>query len=156
MEVGEYYHGFFLGLPKSMGGNDAVCVIVDRLTKLAHLLPIQTTFNVTPQLGTLCQENDVTNLRTINILTYIILNNYLEKISLQFFIFIYTHCSGIYNVLYIYYESHLLILLHLHCLQNLIFTFTKSSQTYMWWTPTVVLVLLYAEYHRRPLRYVHG
>ena len=27
--------------------------------------------------------NDVTNLRTINLLTYIILNNYLENINLQ-------------------------------------------------------------------------
>ena len=35
---------FVSRLPKSMGGNDAVWVIVDRLTKLAHLLPIRTTF----------------------------------------------------------------------------------------------------------------
>ena len=35
---------FVSGLPKSMGGNDAVWVIVDRLTKSAHLLPIRTTF----------------------------------------------------------------------------------------------------------------
>ena len=97
----------------------------------------------------------VTNLRTINQLTYIILNNYLENINLQIN-FIYIHRSGIYSVLYIYYESHLLVLLHLHCLQNLTFTFTKSSQTYMWWTPTVVLALLYAEYHGRPLMYLHG
>ena len=49
--------------------------------------------------------------------------------------FIYIHRSGIYSVIYIYSESHLLVLLYLHCLQNLTFTFTKSSQTYMWWTP---------------------
>ena len=25
----------------------------------------------------------------------------------------------------------------------------------MWWTPIVVLALLYAKYHRRPIRYLH-
>ena len=87
----------------------------------------------------------VKNLRTINLLTYIILYNYLENINLQKI----SYRSGIYSVLYIYSESHLLVLLHLHCLQNLTFKFIKSSQTYMWWTPTVVLALLYAEYHGR-------
>ena len=70
----------------------------------------------------------VTNMRTINLLTYIILNNYLENINLQKY-FIYIHSSGIYNVLYIYSESHLLVLLGSHCFQNLIFTLTKSIQT---------------------------
>ena len=70
----------------------------------------------------------VTNMRTINLLTYIILNNYLENINLQKY-FIYIHRSGFYNVLYIYYESHLLVLLGSHCLQNLTFTITKSIQT---------------------------
>ena len=37
---------FVSGLPKSMGGNDAVWVIVDRLTKSAQLLPIRTTFTL--------------------------------------------------------------------------------------------------------------
>ena len=72
----------------------------------------------------------VTNLRTINLLTYIILNNYLENINLQKY-FIYIHRSGIYSVLYIYSESHLLILLGSHCLQNITFTLTKSIQTYL-------------------------
>ena len=72
--------------------------------------------------------NCVTNLRTINLLTYIILNNYLENINLQKY-FIYIHYSGIYTVLYIYSESHLLVLLGSHCLQNLTFTITKSIQT---------------------------
>ena len=31
---------FVSGLPKSLGGNDGVWVIVDRLTKSAHFLPI--------------------------------------------------------------------------------------------------------------------
>ena len=72
----------------------------------------------------------VINLRTINLLTYIILNNYLEKINLQKY-FIYIHRSCIYSVMYIYFESHLLVLLGSHCLQNLIFTLTKSIQTYL-------------------------
>ena len=70
----------------------------------------------------------VTNMRTINMLTYIILNNYLEIIILQKY-FIYIHRSGIYSVMYIYSESHLLVLLGSHYLQNLTFTFTKSIQT---------------------------
>ena len=37
---------FVSGLPKSLGGNDAVWVIVDRLTKSAHFLPIRTTFTL--------------------------------------------------------------------------------------------------------------
>ena len=37
---------FVSRLPKSLGGNDAVWVIVDRLTKSAHFLPIQTTFTL--------------------------------------------------------------------------------------------------------------
>ena len=72
----------------------------------------------------------VTNLRTINLLTFIILNNYLENIILQIY-FIYIHRSGFYRVMYIYYESHLLELLGSHCLQNLTFTLKKLIQTYM-------------------------
>ena len=78
-----------------------------------------------PMLG-----KGVTNLRTINLLTYIILNNYLENINLQKY-FIYIHHSGIYSVLYIYYESHLLVLLGSHCHQNLTFTLTNSIKTYL-------------------------
>ena len=37
---------FVSGLPKSMGGNDVVWVIVNKLTKSAHLLPIRTTFTL--------------------------------------------------------------------------------------------------------------
>ena len=70
----------------------------------------------------------VINLRTIILLTYIILNNYLENINLQKY-FIYIRCNGIYSVLYIYSESNLLVLLGSHCLQNLTFTLTKSIQT---------------------------
>ena len=37
---------FVSGLPKSLGGNDAVWVIVDRLTKSTHFLPIRTIFTL--------------------------------------------------------------------------------------------------------------
>ena len=37
---------FVSELPKSMGGNGVVWVIVDRLKKSAHLLPIRTTFTL--------------------------------------------------------------------------------------------------------------
>jgi len=35
---------FVVGLPKSKKGNDSIWVIVDRLTKSAHFLPVKTTF----------------------------------------------------------------------------------------------------------------
>ena len=37
---------FVSGLPKSLGGNDAEWVIVNRLTKSTHFLPIRTTFTL--------------------------------------------------------------------------------------------------------------
>ncbi|CAA0810389.1 Uncharacterized mitochondrial protein AtMg00860, partial [Striga hermonthica] len=36
---------FLVGLPKSRGGYDSIWVIVDRLTKSAHFLPVRTTMN---------------------------------------------------------------------------------------------------------------
>ena len=33
--------GFVMGLPRTLKGNNAIWVIVDRLTKLAHFLPIR-------------------------------------------------------------------------------------------------------------------
>ena len=53
---------------------------------------------VAPQPIASCVRKGVTNLRTINLLTYIIIN---------------IHCIGIYSVMYIYSDSHLLVLLHL-------------------------------------------
>jgi transposase InsO family protein len=35
---------FVLGLPKTQKGHDAIWVIVDRLTKVAHFLPVRTTY----------------------------------------------------------------------------------------------------------------
>ena len=37
---------FVSGLPKSLGGNDAMWVIVDKFIKSAHFLPIRTTFTL--------------------------------------------------------------------------------------------------------------
>jgi hypothetical protein len=36
---------FIVGLPKSTRGNDAIWVIVDTLTKVAHFIPVKTTYN---------------------------------------------------------------------------------------------------------------
>ena len=36
---------FVIGLPKKQKGMDSIWVIIDRLTKSAHFLPVQTTFN---------------------------------------------------------------------------------------------------------------
>ena len=93
----------------------------------------------------------VTNPRTINLLTYIILKNYLENINLQKNSYTSTVVVFTVSCTYILSLINLLVFLHLHCLQNITFTFTKSSQTYMWWNPTIVLALLYAEYHGRPV-----
>jgi hypothetical protein len=37
---------FIVGLPKTSKGYDSIWVIVDRLTKLAHFLPVKTTYSV--------------------------------------------------------------------------------------------------------------
>ena len=36
---------FIVGLPKSTRGNNAIWVIVDILTKVAHFISVKTTFN---------------------------------------------------------------------------------------------------------------
>ena len=35
---------FIVGLPRSRAGNDSIWVIVDRLTKSAHFVPVKTTY----------------------------------------------------------------------------------------------------------------
>ncbi|GJZ16065.1 putative reverse transcriptase domain-containing protein [Tanacetum coccineum] len=42
-EVGEHHNGFHCELPKTSSGYDSIWVIVDRLTKSAHFLPIKKT-----------------------------------------------------------------------------------------------------------------
>ena len=66
----------------------------------------------------------VTNLRTINLLAYIILNNYLENINLQKISYISTivvftvSCTYIMSSIYLYFYIYIVFkILHLH-LQN--------------------------------------
>ena len=43
MEVGQARHGFYHGIaPRS--GYDSIWVVVDRLTKVAHFIPVKTTY----------------------------------------------------------------------------------------------------------------
>ena len=37
---------FFIGLPRSLGGNNAIWVIVDQLTQYAHFFPMQVNFSL--------------------------------------------------------------------------------------------------------------
>jgi transposase InsO family protein len=43
---------FIVGLPRTQSGYDSICVIVDRLTKEAHFIPVKTTYSG-PQLAEL-------------------------------------------------------------------------------------------------------
>jgi hypothetical protein len=36
---------FIVGLPRTQSGYDSIWVIVDRLTKVAHFIPIKTTYS---------------------------------------------------------------------------------------------------------------
>jgi hypothetical protein len=49
---GEIPMDFIVGLPRSQSGYDFIWVIVDRLTKVAHFIPIKTTYSG-PQLAEL-------------------------------------------------------------------------------------------------------
>ena len=46
MEVGRNNDGFCYGLPVTRKGHDVIWVVVDRLTKLAHFLPIKKCYDV--------------------------------------------------------------------------------------------------------------
>jgi hypothetical protein len=43
---------FIMGLPRTKSGYDSICVIVDRLTKVAHFIPVKTTYS-RPQIAEL-------------------------------------------------------------------------------------------------------
>ena len=49
---------FIVGLPRTQRGYDSIWVIVDRLTKVAHFLPLKTTY-IGPQLAALYMERIV-------------------------------------------------------------------------------------------------
>jgi hypothetical protein len=36
---------FIMGLPRTQSGYDSIWVIVDRLTKVAHFIPVKTTYS---------------------------------------------------------------------------------------------------------------
>jgi hypothetical protein len=36
---------FIVGLPRTRAGYDSIWVVVDRLTKTAHFIPVKTTYN---------------------------------------------------------------------------------------------------------------
>jgi hypothetical protein len=44
MEVGGNRHGFCNRTAPDAKGNDSIWVIIDRLTKVAHFIPMKTTF----------------------------------------------------------------------------------------------------------------
>ena len=46
---------FIVGLPRTQRGYDSIWVIVDRLTKVAHFMPVKTTYNG-PRLAQLYME----------------------------------------------------------------------------------------------------
>ena len=46
MEMGPNYHGFCSGLPLTGRKHDLVWVVVDRLTKSAHFLPVRTNYSL--------------------------------------------------------------------------------------------------------------
>ncbi|WMV24076.1 hypothetical protein MTR67_017461 [Solanum verrucosum] len=41
LEVGRYEYGLFFGLPRTRRQHDSIWVIVDRMTKSAHFIPIK-------------------------------------------------------------------------------------------------------------------
>jgi hypothetical protein len=47
---------FIVGLPRSQKGHDSIWVIVDRLTKVAHFIPVKTTYT-TSKLADLYIDN---------------------------------------------------------------------------------------------------
>jgi hypothetical protein len=49
---------FIVGLPRTQSGYDSIWVIVDRLTKVAHFIPIKTTYSG-PQLAELSMSRIV-------------------------------------------------------------------------------------------------
>jgi hypothetical protein len=42
--MGSYFHGFFTGLPNIIKQHDAIMVVVEKLIKESHFIPIKSTF----------------------------------------------------------------------------------------------------------------
>jgi hypothetical protein len=45
VEVEEIVMDFIMGLPRTQSGYDSIWLIVDRLTKAAHFIPVKTTYS---------------------------------------------------------------------------------------------------------------
>jgi hypothetical protein len=45
VEVEEIAMDFIMGLPRTQSGYDSIWLIVDRLTKAAHFIPVKTTYS---------------------------------------------------------------------------------------------------------------
>jgi hypothetical protein len=45
VEVGRDFHGLYRGFVRTQSGYDSIWVIVDRLTKVSHFIPIKTTYS---------------------------------------------------------------------------------------------------------------
>ena len=48
---------FVVGLPKTMGRYDSIWVIVDRLTKSAHFIPVKVTYNAEKLARSISQKS---------------------------------------------------------------------------------------------------
>jgi hypothetical protein len=44
MEMGRHKYGFHCGIAKTQNGYDSIWVIVDRLSKVVHFIPVKTTY----------------------------------------------------------------------------------------------------------------
>ena len=45
MEMGGYFHDFITGLSRTVRRHDSIMVVVDRLTKVAHFIPMKPIFS---------------------------------------------------------------------------------------------------------------
>jgi hypothetical protein len=47
MLVGKISMDYIVGLPTTQSGYDSICVIIDRFLKVAHVIPVKTTYKGT-------------------------------------------------------------------------------------------------------------
>ena len=44
MEMGSYFHGFYYRISNDLETHDSIMVVVDKLTKAAHFIPVKSTY----------------------------------------------------------------------------------------------------------------